>query len=65
MMSTQHSTGSATSKGTLSHLLSMIGLGATKPVSVDWMTVSAWLRDGKEMRAQASALAEKPPLLSY
>ncbi len=65
MMNTQYSAGSAASKGTLSHLLSMIGLGATKQVSVDWMTASARLRAGKEMRAQASALAEKPPLLSY
>ena len=65
MTNTQHSTASATSNRMLSHLLSMIGLGATREIPVDWTAVSAWLREGKEMRAQASALAEKPPLLSY
>ncbi|MBV8650225.1 MAG: hypothetical protein JO255_02085 [Alphaproteobacteria bacterium] len=65
MMNAQHSIASAASNFTLSHLLSMIGLAPTKEASVDWTTVSAWLRESKEMRAEASALAEKPPLLSY
>jgi hypothetical protein len=65
MMNTQHSIASTASNFTLSRLLSMLGLGATKEAAVDWTTVSAWLLEGKEMRAEASALAEKPPLLSY
>ena len=64
-MTALHPTISARSQGTLSQFLATIGLRTTTEAPVDRCTLSTWLRDGKEMRAQASTRAEKPPLLSY
>ncbi len=48
----------------LSQWLSTIGLWTTR-APVDRRILKTWLREGKEMRARASTLSEKPPLLSY
>jgi hypothetical protein len=60
-----HSTGSAKSPSTLSQWLASLGLGHAPEAAVDGSTVALWQREGKAMRAQESARAEKPPLLSY
>ena len=39
--------------------------GAPGEASVDRATLAGWLAVGRELRLQASALAEKPPLTSY
>jgi hypothetical protein len=64
-MTERHSAISARSQSALSQWLSTLGLRTTPQAPVDRPTLATWLREGKERRAQASTLAEKPPLLSY
>jgi len=62
MDATQRQTATSTKQtGALSRWFSIFPVG----VPADSATLSSWMADSREMRAQASALAEKPPLLSY
>jgi hypothetical protein len=56
---------SAKRTGWLSHCLSAFATAPLVEAPIDMATLSSWRAESRAMRAQASALAEWPPLPSY
>jgi hypothetical protein len=56
---------SATWTSWLRHCLSAFAVAPVVEIPTDLATLSSWRAESRAMRAQASALAEWPPLPSY